>query len=145
VGGGNLARVRFPPPPFPCKSNPFPGNRIRERFPTSQEVAGPRLTCTYIVRTLRCMAKMARATDRWDFRVEEVADQLVRRAADVSHRSLTDFVVEAAVVEAERVLSDRTRFVLDDEDWERFSTALDREPRDVPGLARLFASRSVFD
>jgi uncharacterized protein (DUF1778 family) len=91
------------------------------------------------------MAKLARATDRWDFRVEEVADQLVRRAAEVSHRSLTDFVVEAAVVEAERVLSDRTRFVLDDEDWERFSAALDREPRDVPGLARLFASRSVFD
>ena len=91
------------------------------------------------------MARVARATDRWDFRVEGVADQLVRRAAAVSHRSLTDFVVEAAVVEAERILSDRTRFVLDDEDWERFSAALDREPRDVPGLARLFASRSVFD
>jgi len=54
-------------------------------------------------------------------------------------------VVGAAVVEAERVLGDRTRFVLDDDDWARFSDALDREPRDVPGLARLFASRSVFE
>lgn len=91
------------------------------------------------------MAKTARATDRWDFRVGSGADDLVRRAAEVSHRSLTDFVVEAAVVQADRVLSDRTRFVLDDEDWDRFSAALERDPRDVPGLAKLFSSRSVFD
>jgi len=45
------------------------------------------------------MAKIARATDRWEFRVEAQADELVRRAADVSHRTLTDFVVQAAVVE----------------------------------------------
>jgi len=94
---------------------------------------------------MRTMTKVARATDRWDFRVESAADDLVRRAAEVSHRSLTDFVVEAAVVEADRVLSDRTRFVLDDEDWDRFSAALDREPRDVPGLSKLFANRSVFE
>ncbi len=91
------------------------------------------------------MANVARATDRWDFRVEAQADEFVRRAADVSHRTLTDFVVEAAVVEADRVLGDRTRFALEDEEWMRFVEVLDRPPQENPGLAKLFAEPSVFE
>lgn len=90
------------------------------------------------------MAKVAQGKDRWDFRVAADADELVRRAADVSHRTLTDFVVEAAVVEADRVLGDRTRFVLDDEQWTRFVELLDRPPQENPGLTKLFAKPSVF-
>jgi len=90
------------------------------------------------------MAKIARATDRWEFRVEAPADELVRRAADVSHRTLTDFVVQAAVVEADRVLGDRTRFVLEDDQWTRFVELLDRPPQENPGLTKLFATPSVF-
>lgn len=91
------------------------------------------------------MAKVARATDRWDFRVAADADELVRRAAHVSHRTLTDFVVEAAVVEADRVLGDRTRFALEDEQWMRFMEVLDRPPQENPGLAKLFSKPSVFE
>lgn len=91
------------------------------------------------------MAKAARATDRWAFRVEAQADEFVRRAADVSHRTLTDFVVEAAVVEADRVLGDRTRFVLEDERWMRFVALLDRPPQENPGLSKLFAKPSIFE
>jgi uncharacterized protein (DUF1778 family) len=43
--------------------------------------------------------------------------------------TLTDFVVDAAVVEAERVLADRTQFVLGAEQWERFVELLDRRRR----------------
>jgi len=91
------------------------------------------------------MAKRARATDRWDFRVAADADDFVRRAADVSHRTLTEFVVGAAVVEADRVLGDRARFVLDDAQWRRFVEVLDRPPQENPGLARLFSKPSVFE
>ncbi len=90
------------------------------------------------------MAKVTRATDRWDFRVAADADELVRRAAEISRRTLTDFVVEAAVVEADRVLGDRTRFALEDEQWRRFVEVLDRPPQENPGLARLFSKPSVF-
>ncbi len=61
------------------------------------------------------MAKVARVRNRWEFRVEAQADEFVRRATDVSHRTLTDFVVGAAAAEANRVLGDRTRFALEDE------------------------------
>lgn len=91
------------------------------------------------------MANVARATDRWEFRVEPQAGEFVRRAADVSHRTLTDFVVEAAVVEADRVLGDRTRFALEDEEWMRFMEVLDRPPQENPGLAKLFSKPSVFE
>ncbi len=91
------------------------------------------------------MGKATRATDRWDFRVTSDADDFVRRAADVSNRTLTDFVVQAAVVEADRVLGDRGRFVLEDEQWMRFVELLDRPPQENPGLAKLFSKPSVFE
>lgn len=89
---------------------------------------------------------MARsASDRWDFRVDPRADETVRQAAETSNRSLTDFVVSAAVLEAERVLADRTQFALAPQQWAKFQTLLDRSPRDNLGLAELFARPSVFE
>ncbi len=87
---------------------------------------------------------MATTKQRWDFRVEPDTDRLVREAAETSQRTLTDFVVDAAVLEAERLLADRTQFVLDSEQWGQFAAALDRPPRDNPGIKKLFAKPSVF-
>ena len=82
---------------------------------------------------------------RWTLRVAEPADRVVRAAASASHRNLTDFVVGAAIVEAERILADRARFVLDDEQWNRFVALLDR-PASVPeGLDKLFGTESAFE
>jgi uncharacterized protein (DUF1778 family) len=88
---------------------------------------------------------MAKVKERWDFRVASETDRLVREAAETADRTLTDFVVEAAVVQAERVLADRTQFVLDAERWNRFVELLDRSPQDNPGLEKLFSRPGVFD
>jgi len=87
---------------------------------------------------------MAKVKERWDFRVTSETDRLVRHAAATADRTLTDFVVDAAVVEAERLLADRTHFVLEAEQWNRFVELLDRSPQDNPGLERLFSRPSVF-
>ena len=87
---------------------------------------------------------MAKVKERWDFRVASETDQLVRQAAETADRTLTDFVVDAAVVEAERVLADRTQFVLATEQWARFVELLDRAPQDNPGLEKLFSKPSIF-
>jgi uncharacterized protein (DUF1778 family) len=87
---------------------------------------------------------MAAAKQRWDFRVEPDTDRLVRQAAESTQRTLTNFVIDAAVIEAERLLADRTQFVLATEQWDQFVSALDRPPRDNPGLRGLFAKPSVF-
>jgi uncharacterized protein (DUF1778 family) len=87
---------------------------------------------------------MAGLKERWDFRVEPETDRLVRQAAATSRRTLTDFVVEAAVLEAERLLADRTAFALDRKQWSRFVELLDRSPRDNRGLEKLFSTPGVF-
>jgi uncharacterized protein (DUF1778 family) len=87
----------------------------------------------------------ARTTVRWAFRVEPKADQLVRKAAEISGRSLTDFVKAAATVEAERVIANRTRFVLDRDQWDAFADALERPMRSIPAAKRLLIEPSVFD
>lgn len=87
---------------------------------------------------------MAKANERWDFRVATETDRLVRRAAESADRTMTDFVVQAAVVEAERVLADRTQFALETEQWARFVGLLERSPQDKPGLEKLFSKPSVF-
>jgi uncharacterized protein (DUF1778 family) len=89
------------------------------------------------------MSKVAKS--RWNFRVAPDADEVVRHAASVSNRPLTDFVLQAAVNEAERVIADRTRFALDPEGWNRFTELLDRPVQENPGLAKLFARPSVFE
>lgn len=87
---------------------------------------------------------VAKITERWDFRVAPETDRLVRQAAEAAERTLTDFVVDAAVVEAERLLADRTQFVLEAEQWDRFVELLDRSPQENPGLEKLFSTPSVF-
>lgn len=86
---------------------------------------------------------MARVKERWNFLVEAETDRLVRQAAASSQRTLADFVIDAAVVEAQRLLADRTVFALERPQWERFVELLDRSPRDNPGLTKLFSKRNV--
>jgi uncharacterized protein (DUF1778 family) len=88
--------------------------------------------------------RTGKVKERWDFRVASETDELVRQAAATADRTLTDFVVDAAVVEAERVLADRTQFVLEAEQWDRFVELLDRAPQDNPGLEKLFSKPNVF-
>jgi uncharacterized protein (DUF1778 family) len=82
---------------------------------------------------------------RWNLRVTGDANALVRRAASSRRQNLSEFVVEAALSEAERVLAERDRFVLGEADWLAFLEALDRPVQENPGLARLFAKPNVFD
>jgi uncharacterized protein (DUF1778 family) len=82
---------------------------------------------------------------RWNLRVAADANTLVRQAAIARHQNLTDFVIEAALGEAERVLADRTSFPLDETRWNAFVDLLDRPVRESPGLDRLFARPNVFE
>ena len=87
---------------------------------------------------------MGQVNERWDFRVAARTDDLVRQAAETADKTLTDFVLEAAVLEAERVLADRRHFELAPKDWARLVEILDRPPRENPGLKRLFSRPSAF-
>ena len=83
-------------------------------------------------------------TQRWNMRVADDVDEIVRLAAQQTDQPLTDFVVQAARVVAEDTLADRRVFRLDEAEWDEFVDILDRPARPVSELARLLTSASVF-
>lgn len=79
-------------------------------------------------------------TARVSLRIDERSDELVRRAAGQAHVPVGQFIENAAVQAAERVLADRTTFTLSESQWQEFAAALDRPARDLPGLDRADAA-----
>ncbi len=78
-------------------------------------------------------------TQRVNLRVRSVDRALFREAASLGEESLSEFLVESGRERAERLLADRTSFVLDDKQWSAFNAALDRPAEARPELAQLFA------
>ena len=66
-------------------------------------------------------------------------------AAQVKSKPVSSFIVEAAEAEAQRVLSERTIFIVDPARWRLFQEALDRPAMDKPRLRALLTGPSVFD
>lgn len=77
-------------------------------------------------------------SQRVNLRVAARDDALFRRAAAMADESLSEFLVESGRERAERLLADRTSFVLPDDDWTAFAEALDRPAEADPALVELF-------
>lgn len=83
-------------------------------------------------------------TRRLDLRLTEEQDALIRRAAEQDARSISDFVLSAATLEAQRRLADQHFFMLNEEDHARFEEILEASPTDDPKLCKLFDRPSPF-
>jgi uncharacterized protein (DUF1778 family) len=80
-----------------------------------------------------------------DLRLTPEAKKKLQTAAETAGRTVSDFVLESALVRAEETLADRNRFGLDAEHWKAFMAALDSPPRDLARLSRLLGEPSVFE
>ncbi len=81
-------------------------------------------------------------TARLEARIAPEALAIVRRAAELQGRSLSDFVVAAAQEAAQRAISDATLVRLSITDQERFAAAL-LEPSALPeGMTRAAAAHA---
>ena len=83
-------------------------------------------------------------TQKLDLRISPEAKDALARAAALSRRSLSDFVLESALARADETLADRRRFVLNADQWEEFVAALDAPPTENPALKRLLAGPDIF-
>lgn len=70
--------------------------------------------------------------------------EFIRRAAEASQKSLTEFVLESAAIAAERVLADRREFSLDSAAWKAFEEALARPAVIKPRLSALISEAEPF-
>lgn len=84
-------------------------------------------------------------TEKLDLRLTKAAKQTLQAAASAARKTVSDFVLETALSEAEERLADRRTFTLDAEQWDAFIAALDAPPRRHPRLERLFREPSPFD
>ncbi len=83
-------------------------------------------------------------TRRIEIRITEEERSLEQAAATVNGETLSEFVRRAARHEAERTLAERTRYVVDDDEAQRFLTALELpSPAAEEGLRRLIEKPSV--
>jgi uncharacterized protein (DUF1778 family) len=81
---------------------------------------------------------------RINLRASNRQEQLLRHAAAATDRTVTDFVLESAVVEAERVLADRRWFLIDDAQWDEFQRLLEQPARELPKLRALLTDSAPF-
>lgn len=84
-------------------------------------------------------------SERIELRTTPAMKALLQRAAAVSHKNVTEFVLEAGLKAAEEALVDRRTFGLSDEQWRTFHTLLDRPVTPKPTLADLLSRKSVLE
>jgi uncharacterized protein (DUF1778 family) len=69
-------------------------------------------------------------------------EAVLRRAAEVAHKSLTDFILDAAYQAAEQTLLDQRLFMVTGSQYQALLDMLDRPVAENPGLVDLFSRRA---
>jgi uncharacterized protein (DUF1778 family) len=91
------------------------------------------------------MRSRTNRTEKLDLRLTPNAKQALQTAAQATHKTLSDFVLESALARADSVLADRLIFRLDTQRWNAFMAALEAPPKPRPRLARLLSEPSIVD
>nr|WP_315188593.1 DUF1778 domain-containing protein [uncultured Albidiferax sp.] len=88
--------------------------------------------------TIDPVAPNARSA-RLGLRATVAQEAVLRRAADVAHKSLTDYILDSACRAAEQTLIDQRLFTVSGQQYEDFLALLDRPAQDNAGLQDLFS------
>lgn len=94
--------------------------------------------------TTRSDAQTGNKEQRLNLRVTATEKRLLERAAQASHTTATQFILQAALRSAEDALATETRFALDPDQWSAFTAMLDRPAHVIPALARAASKPSPF-
>jgi len=70
---------------------------------------------------------------------------LIDHAAEALGRSRSDFMLDTVCREAENVLLDRRYFVLSEAAFRKFTSMLDKPPKDNPKLRRLLETKAQWE
>lgn len=87
----------------------------------------------------------ARRSDNINIRVTPETLGLIDRAARVTGKTRTDFIIDTVKQAAEDAVLDQRLFLLDDKQWTEFTTALDAPPRPNRKLMALLARKPAWE
>lgn len=72
-------------------------------------------------------------------------EAVLRRAAEISNKSMTEFILDSAYQAAEQTLLDQRLFLVTGKQSRALMALLDRPARDNQGLKDLFSRRAPWD
>jgi uncharacterized protein (DUF1778 family) len=84
-------------------------------------------------------------TARFGFRATLQQEALLRKAAKITGRNITQFVLTSACEAAENALCDQKIFFADDESFQAFQDILERPAQVKPKLRELMQSRAPWE
>ena len=87
----------------------------------------------------------AARTARLGLRATPEQEAVLRRAAEVAHKSLTDFILDSACLAAEQTLLDQRLFMVSGSQYQALMELLERSEQANDGLADLFARKAPWD
>ena len=82
---------------------------------------------------------------RLDFRASPEQEAVIRRAAEVSHKSLSDFILQSAYAVAEQTLPDQRLFIGSGSKCAELLELLDRPEQPNDGLRNLFSRKAPWE
>ena len=82
---------------------------------------------------------------RLGLRATPEQEAVLRRAADVAHKSLTDFILDSACLAAEQTLLDQRLFMVSGSQYQALMDLLERPEQANEGLTNLFARKAPWD
>ncbi|QQE91155.1 MULTISPECIES: DUF1778 domain-containing protein [Azotobacter] len=90
------------------------------------------------------MASTTRSA-RLGLRATPQQEAVLRRAAEVANKSMTDFILDSACLAAEQTLLDQRLFLVSGSQSQALLDMLDRPAQDNPGLKDLFSRSAPWD
>jgi len=82
---------------------------------------------------------------RLGLRATPEQEAVLRRAADVAHKSLTDFILDSACLAAEQTLLDQRLFMVSGSQYQALMDLLERPEQVNDGIRDLFARKAPWD
>ena len=70
---------------------------------------------------------------------------MLRRAAEVAHKSLTDFILDSACLAAEQTLLDQRLFMVSGSQYQALMDMLEKPEQPNQGLRDLFSRKAPWD
>ena len=91
------------------------------------------------------MATSLQRSDKLDIRISPEAKRVLQEAARERHTTISQFVIDSALITAHEVLAERTRIGLNSEQWAAFTAALDAPAQRHPTMERLLKEPTILD
>lgn len=101
--------------------------------------------CTKTNRRKSHIMTTSARSEKLEMRLSPQAKRLLREAAELRHKSMSEFVLDSALAEAEETILEQRIFQLPKHEWQAFVAALDAPPTCHPRMERLLTTPSVFD